>query len=281
MNNASTATTLHPSEINAEPVSALASGTLSAFGTTPTPTETPSDAQLGQSATNLDASLKAEIIRVVGITKRVTTTDGELVIVNNAHFTVKQGEAVAIVGASGSGKSTLLGLMAGLDIPSEGEVSIAGESLFALDEDGRAKLRGRLVGFVFQSFQLLPSLTALENVMLPLELSGVADASKRAADILARVGLQARVKHYPKQLSGGEQQRVAIARAFVTEPKLLFADEPTGNLDAKTGRSMIDLLFELNRERGTTLILVTHDLGLAARCDRRLSIDAGVVTEER
>ncbi|MCE2989222.1 MAG: ABC transporter ATP-binding protein [Nitrosomonadaceae bacterium] len=220
-------------------------------------------------------------MRVVGITKRVTTTDGELVIVNNAHFTVKQGEAVAIVGASGSGKSTLLGLMAGLDIPSEGEVSIAGESLFALDEDGRAKLRGRLVGFVFQSFQLLPSLTALENVMLPLELSGVADASKRAADILARVGLQARVKHYPKQLSGGEQQRVAIARAFVTEPKLLFADEPTGNLDAKTGRSMIELLFELNRERGTTLILVTHDLGLAARCDRRLSIDAGVVTEER
>lgn len=281
MNNASTATTLHPSEINAEPVSALASGTLSAFGTTPTPSETPSDAQLGQSATNLNASLKAEIIRVVGITKRVTTTDGELVIVNNAHFTVKQGEAVAIVGASGSGKSTLLGLMAGLDIPSEGEVSIAGESLFALDEDGRAKLRGRLVGFVFQSFQLLPSLTALENVMLPLELSGVADASKRAADILARVGLQARVKHYPKQLSGGEQQRVAIARAFVTEPKLLFADEPTGNLDAKTGRSMIELLFELNRERGTTLILVTHDLGLAARCDRRLSIDAGVVTEER
>lgn len=281
MNNASTATTLHPSEINAEPVSALASGTLSAFGTTPTPSETPSDAQLGQSATYLDASLKAEIIRVVGITKRVTTTDGELVIVNNAHFTVKQGEAVAIVGASGSGKSTLLGLMAGLDIPSEGEVSIAGESLFALDEDGRAKLRGRLVGFVFQSFQLLPSLTALENVMLPLELSGVADASKRAADILARVGLQARVKHYPKQLSGGEQQRVAIARAFVTEPKLLFADEPTGNLDAKTGRSMIELLFELNRERGTTLILVTHDLGLAARCDRRLSIDAGVVTEER
>lgn len=281
MNNASTATTLHPSEINAEPVSALASGTLSAFGTTPTPSETPSDAQLGQSATNLDASLKAEIIRVVGITKRVTTTDGELVIVNNAHFTVKQGEAVAIVGASGSGKSTLLGLMAGLDIPSEGEVSIAGESLFALDEDGRAKLRGRLVGFVFQSFQLLPSLTALENVMLPLELAGVPDASKRAADILARVGLQARVKHYPKQLSGGEQQRVAIARAFVTEPKLLFADEPTGNLDAKTGRSMIELLFELNRERGTTLILVTHDLGLAARCDRRLSIDAGVVTEER
>jgi putative ABC transport system ATP-binding protein len=281
MNNASTATTLHPSEINGEPVSALASGTLSAFGTTPTPSETPSDAQLGQSATNLGASSKAEIIRVVGITKRVTTTDGELVIVNNAHFTVKQGEAVAIVGASGSGKSTLLGLMAGLDIPSEGEVAIAGESLFALDEDGRAKLRGRLVGFVFQSFQLLPSLTALENVMLPLELAGVADASKRAADILARVGLQARVKHYPKQLSGGEQQRVAIARAFVTEPKLLFADEPTGNLDAKTGRAMIELLFELNRERGTTLILVTHDLGLAARCDRRLSIDAGVVTEER
>ena len=225
-------------------------------------------------------SVTDEIIRVTGISKRVTTTDGVLTIVNNANFTVLRGEAVAVVGASGSGKSTLLGLMAGLDTPSEGDIAINGESLFDLDEDGRAKLRGRLVGFVFQSFQLLPSLSALENVMLPLELAGVPDARARALAILERVGLKDRVKHYPKQLSGGEQQRVAIARAFVGEPKLLFADEPTGNLDAKTGRAMIDLLFELNRERGTTLILVTHDLGLAARCGRRLSIDAGVVTDE-
>lgn len=220
------------------------------------------------------------IIDVQHLTKRVTTSDGVLVIVNNAHFSVSAGEAVAIVGASGSGKSTLLGLMAGLDNPSEGKVLIDGEDLFALNEDGRAKLRGRLVGFVFQSFQLLPSLTALENVMLPLELAGVADAEPRAQTILQRVGLDARVKHYPKQLSGGEQQRVAIARAFVSEPKLLFADEPTGNLDAKTGTAMIELLFELNRERGTTLILVTHDQGLAARCNRRLVIDAGVIKAE-
>jgi putative ABC transport system ATP-binding protein len=220
------------------------------------------------------------IIDVQHLTKRVTTSDGVLVIVNNAHFSVSAGEAVAIVGASGSGKSTLLGLMAGLDNPSEGKVLINGEDLFALNEDGRAKLRGRLVGFVFQSFQLLPSLTALENVMLPLELAAVADAEPRAQAILQRVGLAARVKHYPKQLSGGEQQRVAIARAFVSEPKLLFADEPTGNLDAKTGKAMIELLFELNRERGTTLILVTHDQGLAARCNRRLVIDAGVINAE-
>jgi putative ABC transport system ATP-binding protein len=225
------------------------------------------------------ASLSREVIKVANITKRVTTTDGVLTIVNNADFTVNAGEAVAVIGASGSGKSTLLGLMAGLDTPTEGDVFINGESLFTLNEDGRAKLRGRLVGFVFQSFQLLPSLTALENVMLPLELAGVKDAESRANAILTRVGLAARVKHYPRQLSGGEQQRVAIARAFVTEPKLLFADEPTGNLDGKTGRTMVDLLFALNRERGTTLILVTHDLSLAERCDRRLTIDEGVVTE--
>jgi putative ABC transport system ATP-binding protein len=227
-----------------------------------------------------DPGPSVPIIDVQRLTKRVTTTDGELVIVSNANFSVAAGEAVAIVGASGSGKSTLLGLMAGLDNPSEGKVLIHGEDLLALDEDGRARLRGRLVGFVFQSFQLLPSLTALENVMLPLELAGVADAEARAKAILSRVGLGARIKHYPKQLSGGEQQRVAIARAFVTEPKLLFADEPTGNLDAKTGRTMIDLLFELNRERGTTLILVTHDLSLAGRCGRRLVIDEGVVQAE-
>ena len=220
------------------------------------------------------------IIRVEGLTKRVSTSETELVIVDHANFNVEAGDTIAVVGASGSGKSTLLGLMAGLDSPTEGKVFINGEDLFALDEDGRAKLRGRLVGFVFQSFQLLPSLTALENVMLPLELGGIADAAGRARSILDRVGLSARIKHYPKQLSGGEQQRVAIARAFVTEPKLLFADEPTGNLDAKTGRIMIDLLFELNRERGTTLILVTHDLDLASRCGRRLHIDAGIVTTE-
>lgn len=220
------------------------------------------------------------IVRVEGLTKRVSTSETELVIVDHANFNVEAGDTIAVVGASGSGKSTLLGLMAGLDSPTEGKIFINGEDLFALDEDGRAKLRGRLVGFVFQSFQLLPSLTALENVMLPLELGGIADAAGRARSILDRVGLSARVKHYPKQLSGGEQQRVAIARAFVTEPKLLFADEPTGNLDAKTGRVMIDLLFELNRERGTTLILVTHDPDLASRCGRRLHIDAGIVTTE-
>ena len=230
--------------------------------------------------TSTPSSSNACMIRVTGLSKRVVTTDGELIIVNNANFSVDAGEAVAVVGASGSGKSTLLGLMAGLDTPSDGKVFINDVDLFALDEDGRAKLRGRLVGFVFQSFQLLPSLTALENVMLPLELNGATDADKRARAILDRVGLGARVKHYPKQLSGGEQQRVAIARAFVAEPKLLFADEPTGNLDNKTGRAMIDLLFQLNREHGTTLILVTHDLTLAARCGRRLNIDAGVVTTE-
>ena len=253
---------------------------LADFKTSPDEQDVVTDA--GNSAREPAKTLvdSTEIIRVTNITKRVTTSDGVLTIVNNANFTVLRGEAVAVVGASGSGKSTLLGIMAGLDTPTEGDVAINGESLFRLDEDGRAKLRGRLVGFVFQSFQLLPSLTALENVMLPLELAGAPDAQQKALAILERVGLKERVKHYPKQLSGGEQQRVAIARAFVTEPKLLFADEPTGNLDAKTGRTMIDLLFQLNRERGTTLILVTHDAGLAARCGRRLTIDAGVVTDE-
>jgi putative ABC transport system ATP-binding protein len=222
------------------------------------------------------------MIQVEHVSKRVKTVDGELTIVDDAHFSVAPAESVAVVGASGSGKSTLLGLMAGLDTPSDGKVFIDGDDLFALDEDGRARLRGQKVGFVFQSFQLLPALTALENAMLPLELAGAKDAEARAKKILERVGLGARLKHTPRQLSGGEQQRVAIARAFVTEPKLLFADEPTGNLDAKTGRAMIDLLFDLNRERGTTLVLVTHDLSLAARCARRLTIDAGrVTTEER
>jgi putative ABC transport system ATP-binding protein len=218
------------------------------------------------------------IVRAEGLTKQVSTPDHVLTIVKDAAFDVREGEAVAILGASGSGKSTLLGLLAGLDVPSSGRVWMGGEDLFALDEDGRARLRGQMVGFVFQSFQLLPALTALENAMLPLELAGGADASARARDVLGRVGLADRLGHYPRQLSGGEQQRVAVARAFVTQPKLLFADEPTGNLDSVTGEHVIDLLFEMNRERGTTLVLVTHDPELAKRCDRRIHISAGAIT---
>jgi len=220
------------------------------------------------------------IVKCEGLTKQVSTPDHELTIVKNAAFEVRAGEAVAILGASGSGKSTLLGLLAGLDVPTSGRVTIDGEDLFRLTEDGRARLRGRMVGFVFQSFQLLPALTALENVMLPLELSGGSDAGARARAMLGRVGLAERLGHYPRQLSGGEQQRVAVARAFVTEPKLLFADEPTGNLDSTTGEHVIDLLFEMNRERGATLVLVTHDSELASRCDRRLHIAAGEITRE-
>jgi putative ABC transport system ATP-binding protein len=203
-----------------------------------------------------------------------------LVIVREATFEVRAGEAVAILGASGSGKSTLLGLLAGLDVPTSGRAFIGGEDLFALDEDGRARLRGQMVGFVFQSFQLLPALTALENVMLPLELAGGADAGGRARAVLERVGLGERLGHYARQLSGGEQQRVAVARAFVTQPRLLFADEPTGNLDSATGEHIIDLLFRMNREHGTTLVLVTHDAELAKRCDRRLHIAGGEITHE-
>ncbi|MGZ5033784.1 MAG: ABC transporter ATP-binding protein [Usitatibacter sp.] len=220
------------------------------------------------------------IVRVEGLTKQVTTPDHVLTIVQSATFEVRSGEAVAILGASGSGKSTLLGLLAGLDVPTSGRVWIADEDLFALNEDGRARLRGQMVGFVFQSFQLLPALTALENVMLPLELAGGADAAPRARTVLGRVGLGERLGHYPRQLSGGEQQRVAVARAFVTEPRLLFADEPTGNLDSQTGEQIIELLFEMNRERGATLVLVTHDAELAKRCDRRLHIAAGEITHE-
>jgi putative ABC transport system ATP-binding protein len=215
------------------------------------------------------------MVDVNNLTKQVSTSENTLVILHSINFQIQSGEAVAVVGASGSGKSTLLGLLAGLDTPSSGSVHINGADLFALDEDGRAALRGKLVGFVFQSFQLLPALTALENVMLPLELAGIDGAQKLAEDILARVGLAARLHHHPRQLSGGEQQRVALARAFVGKPKLLFADEPTGNLDAATGKQIIDLLFELNREQGTTLILVTHDEALAARCSRRLRLVAG------
>jgi len=198
-----------------------------------------------------------------------------LTILDDIHFQIAAGETVAIVGASGSGKSTLLGLLAGLDVPSAGSVRLKGTDIVALDEDARARLRATSLGFVFQSFQLLPHLTALENVMLPLELVGQSDAAARARKLLEEVGLAARLHHYPRTLSGGEQQRVALARAYVTEPALLLADEPTGSLDAATGQAVIDLLFRLNREHGTTLLLVTHDLDIAARCARRLHLAAG------
>jgi putative ABC transport system ATP-binding protein len=220
------------------------------------------------------------IVTAEGVTKQVATPDHVLTIVRAASFSVAAGEAVAILGASGSGKSTLLGLLAGLDVPTSGRVRIEGEDLFALDEDGRAGLRARMVGFVFQSFQLLPALTALENVMLPLELAGTSGAAATAREVLGRVGLAERLGHYPRQLSGGEQQRVAVARAFVTQPRLLFADEPTGNLDSATGEQVIELLFGMKRERGTTLVLVTHDADLARRCDRRIHISAGEITHE-
>jgi putative ABC transport system ATP-binding protein len=215
------------------------------------------------------------ILRAASLTKVVTSGDAPLTILDEVTFEVEPGAAVAIVGASGSGKTTLLGLLAGLDRPTNGEVWLDSVALGAQDEDALAALRARLLGFVFQSFQLLPALTAHENVMLPLELAGAADAGTRAAEWLDRVGLARRRTHYPKQLSGGEQQRVAIARAFAGEPKLLMADEPTGNLDNATGAEVADLMFRLNRERGTTLLLVTHDTGIASRCARRLSLAAG------
>ena len=220
-------------------------------------------------------NLAQTIIKASELGKQVTTGDAALTILSGVSFEVRSGEAVAIAGVSGSGKSTLLGLLAGLDTPSSGAVRIDGHDLNALDEDGRAALRGRLIGFVFQSFQLLPAMTALENVMLPLELAGADGAEAAARAMLARVGLADRVHHYPKQLSGGEQQRVAIARAFVKRPRLLFADEPTGNLDSATGAQVIDLLFELNRESGATLLLVTHDEALTRRCNRVLRLAAG------
>jgi putative ABC transport system ATP-binding protein len=218
---------------------------------------------------------RGEALRAQDLGKRVDLPTGPLTILEGVSFSIKAGETAAIVGASGSGKSTLLSLLAGLDTPTSGEVWLAGEALSKLDEDGRARVRGRHVGFVFQSFQLLPSLTALENVMLPLELAGSAKPESAAREILAQVGLAERLTHYPRQLSGGEQQRVALARAFVTRPDVLFADEPTGNLDTRTGASVIELLFELNARAGTTLVLVTHDPALAARCGRELRIDSG------
>jgi putative ABC transport system ATP-binding protein len=214
-------------------------------------------------------------VQAVGLGKQVTTAEGPLVILDDINSTVATGASVAILGASGSGKTTLLGLLAGLDVPSSGRVIIAGRDLNELDEDGRALLRADTVGFVFQNFQLLQGLTAMENVMLPLELAGSDNPRGLAIDYLARVGLGDRLRHYPNQLSGGEQQRCAIARAFAAQPRLLFADEPTGNLDQDTGQRIIDLLFELNRAQGTTLMMATHDEALAANCEQRLQLQAG------
>jgi len=219
------------------------------------------------------------IVRAVALGKQVATGLSTLTILDNVSFEIASGEAAAIVGASGSGKTTLLGLLAGLDLPTSGQVLVDGIDLARLDEDGRAALRRRMVGFVFQSFQLLPALTALENVMLPMELSGSLSAREGATALLARVGLAQRLHHYPRQLSGGEQQRVAIARAFTGPPRLLLADEPTGNLDSVTGAEIVNLMFDLNREHRTTLLLVTHDDKIAARCTRRLSLTAGKLAD--
>ena len=221
------------------------------------------------------------VLEASHVSKTVTSPEGSLTILADVSLQVQAGESLAIVGASGAGKSTLLAILAGLDSPSTGRVLIAGNDLGVLDEDGRARIRAQHVGFVFQSFHLIPSLTAVENVMLPLELAGRADARSLAAAALEQVSLGARLAHYPKQLSGGEQQRVAIARAFVTHPAVLFADEPTGNLDSATGGRVTDLLFDLNRSIGSTLVLVTHDRQLAARCSRILELDAGHTVGDR
>ena len=222
----------------------------------------------------------AAIVQAVELTKQVLSGELPLTILHSLSFAVEAGESLAILGASGSGKSTLLGLLAGLDAPSSGSVMLCGQDLYALDEDGRARIRARMVGFVFQSFQLLPALSALENVMLPLELQGAADPRASALASLNQVGLAERAHHLPKHLSGGEQQRTALARAFVTRPKILFADEPTGNLDAATGGQIIELLLELNRSEGTTLILVTHDEALARRCARQLRLVSGKIAPQ-
>lgn len=228
--------------------------------------------------TNIDTQVDSNImIKTIDLGKTVQTSEGQLTILKGIDIEIKKSEAVAIVGASGSGKTTLLSLIAGLDTPSRGQIFLADQELTAMDEEQRAKARGEFVGFVFQTFQLLASLTAIENVMLPAELKGDPDAEAKAKELLVRVGLDHRMHHYPRQLSGGEQQRVALARAFASSAKILFADEPTGNLDTKTGATIIDLLFELNREFGTTLVLVTHDLRLAERCDRAIQIDSGVI----
>jgi len=222
--------------------------------------------------------LKTPAIIATRLSKTVTTADQTLTILSAIDLSINVGDSLAITGESGSGKSTLLGLLAGLDTPSAGSVSLAGHDLFGMDEEARARLRGEMIGFVFQSFQLLPGLTALENVMLPLELHDQPAAGQRARDMLERVGLGARLRHTPRHLSGGEQQRVALARAFVTQPSILFADEPTGNLDSQTGHRISEILFELNAERNTTLVLVTHDASLAARCQRTVRLVGGVMT---
>lgn len=220
-------------------------------------------------------SIAEPVLRAEGVGKEVSSPEGTLTILADVDLQIPAGETAAIIGASGAGKSTLLALLAGLDEPTSGRIWLNGAELTALDEDGRAALRARHVGFVFQSFHLVPSLTAIENVMLPVELAGERNARAAAADVLSRVGLSHRLEHYPRQLSGGEQQRVAIARAFVTRPALLFADEPTGNLDTVTGQRIVDLLFELNQATRTTLVMVTHDQTIAQRCARVIRIDAG------
>ncbi|MCC5867593.1 MAG: ATP-binding cassette domain-containing protein [Gammaproteobacteria bacterium] len=221
------------------------------------------------------------VLRAEHLGKQVSSPEGTLTILDDVSLVIPKGQTVAVLGASGAGKSTLLALLAGLDDPSSGRVWLRDHELTALDEDGRAQVRAEHVGFMFQSFHLLPSLTALENVMLPLELAGRRDARTAARAALVDVGLESRVSHYPRQLSGGEKQRVAIARAFVTTPSVLFADEPTGNLDAHTGERVLNLLFEMNRQRQTTLVLVTHDEALAARCTRRIELDAGRLSADR
>ncbi len=221
------------------------------------------------------------IVQAEALGKQVISPEGTLTILNNIHLSIKQGESLAVIGISGSGKSTLLGLLAGLDTPTEGKVTLDGNDLSLLDEDGRAKIRAQSVGFVFQSFHLLPGLTALENTALPLELADNDDAEKLAQKKLEEVGLSERIHHYPNQLSGGEQQRVAIARAFSGNPKILFADEPTGNLDQKTAQRIIDLLFKMNKENGTTLVMVTHDDAIANHCDRQIVIVGGKLNENQ
>ncbi len=225
--------------------------------------------------------IASNLVEAKNVTKKVKTQEGELIILHPINLLIESGESIAITGASGSGKSTLLGILAGLDVPSSGEVVINQQIITDMDEEGRAKIRADNVGFIFQSFQLLPGLTALENVMLPLELRGDKSAKQKAEFFLTRVGLNKRLQHYPQQLSGGEQQRVAIARAFACEPKILFADEPTGNLDSVTGEKIIDLLFDLNGAQGTTLILITHEERLAKRCSRRIELAAGALLPEK
>ncbi len=226
------------------------------------------------------SSNNVAVLQAVGVSKEVSSPEGSLTILSDVSFSIAPGESVAIVGPSGAGKSTLLALLAGLDLPTKGNVVLDGTNLSNLDEDGRARMRAERVGFVFQSFHLVPSLNALENVMLPLELAGNDEPRRISLGIIDKVGLTDRWRHYPAQLSGGEKQRVAIARAFATEPAVLFADEPTGNLDSRTGSNIMELMFELNRNASTTLVLVTHDLSLAARCDRILSLDAGLLISD-